>query len=91
MIVLPKIVTKELPKGLPLMRKQLFTRSFNTIQELSEGENKEDHKNFWENSENFLKLGSIEDVENHKRITLLIEDLEVDDKDDVKERKTKHE
>lgn len=80
MIVFSKTVTKELPKGLPLMRKQLFTRSFNTIQELSEGENKEDHKNF-----------SIEDVENHKRITLLIEDLEVDDKDDVKERETKHE
>ncbi|KAK6133779.1 hypothetical protein DH2020_032490 [Rehmannia glutinosa] len=40
--------------------------------DLSESENKEDYKKFWENFGKFLKLGCIEDTGNHKRITPLL-------------------
>lgn len=55
-----------------IMRKRLVRKTFDMIQELSEGENKEDYKKFWENFGKFLKLGCIEDSGNHKRITPLL-------------------
>ncbi|XP_042515147.1 heat shock protein 90-5, chloroplastic-like [Macadamia integrifolia] len=55
-----------------IMRKRLVRKTFDMIQETSDGENKEDYKKFWENFGKFLKLGCIEDSGNHKRITPLL-------------------
>ncbi|AEC05778.1 Heat shock protein 90-5 [Arabidopsis thaliana] len=55
-----------------IMRKRLIRKTFDMIQEISESENKEDYKKFWENFGRFLKLGCIEDTGNHKRITPLL-------------------
>ncbi|KAA0050248.1 heat shock protein 90-5 [Cucumis melo var. makuwa] len=55
-----------------IMRKRLVRKTFDMIQDLSESENKEDYKKFWENFGRFLKLGCIEDTGNHKRITPLL-------------------
>ncbi|KAJ8570059.1 hypothetical protein K7X08_006636 [Anisodus acutangulus] len=55
-----------------IMRKRLVRKTFDMIQDLSESENKEDYKNFWENFGKFVKLGCIEDTGNHKRITPLL-------------------
>ncbi|KAL3510983.1 hypothetical protein ACH5RR_030384 [Cinchona calisaya] len=55
-----------------IMKKRLVRKTFDMIQELSESENKEDYKKFWENFGKFLKLGCIEDSGNHKRITPLL-------------------
>lgn len=55
-----------------IMRKRLVRKTFDMIQEMSESENKEDFKKFWENFGKFLKLGCIEDSANHKRITPLL-------------------
>lgn len=54
------------------MRKRLVRKTFDMIQDLAEGENKEDYKKFWENFGRFIKLGCIEDSGNHKRITPLL-------------------
>ncbi|PON76757.1 Heat shock protein Hsp90 family [Trema orientale] len=55
-----------------IMRKRLVRKTFDMIQEISESENKEDYKKFWENFGRFLKLGCVEDSGNHKRITPLL-------------------
>ena len=55
-----------------IMRKRLVRKAFDMIQDLSERENKEDYKKFWENFGRFLKLGCIEDSGNHKRLTPLL-------------------
>ncbi|XVF85729.1 hypothetical protein PTKIN_Ptkin17bG0140700 [Pterospermum kingtungense] len=55
-----------------IMRKRLVRKTFDMIQEISESENKEDYKKFWENFGRFLKLGCIEDSGNHKRVTPLL-------------------
>ncbi|KAL3336601.1 hypothetical protein AABB24_029317 [Solanum stoloniferum] len=55
-----------------IMRKRLVRKTFDMIQDLSESENKEDYKKFWENFGKFVKLGCIEDTGNHKRITPLL-------------------
>ncbi|WZZ01872.1 hypothetical protein YC2023_074200 [Brassica napus] len=55
-----------------IMRKRLIRKTFDMIQEISESENKEDYKKFWENFGKFIKLGCIEDTGNHKRITPLL-------------------
>lgn len=55
-----------------IMRKRLVRKTFDMIQDLSERENKEDYKKFWENFGRFIKLGCIEDSGNHKRITPLL-------------------
>ncbi|XP_057482493.1 heat shock protein 90-5, chloroplastic-like isoform X2 [Actinidia eriantha] len=55
-----------------IMRKRLVRKTFDMIQDISQSENKEDYKKFWENFGKFIKLGCIEDTENHKRITPLL-------------------
>lgn len=55
-----------------IMRKRLVRKTFDMVQELSESENNEDYKKFWENFGKFIKLGCIEDTSNHKRITPLL-------------------
>ncbi|XP_044493783.1 heat shock protein 90-5, chloroplastic-like [Mangifera indica] len=55
-----------------IMRKRLVRKTFDMIQDISESENKEDYKKFWENFGKFLKLGCVEDSGNHKRIAPLL-------------------
>lgn len=55
-----------------IMRKRLVRKTFDLIQEISENENKEDYKKFWENFGKLLKLGCIEDSGNHKRLAPLL-------------------
>ncbi|KAL7132636.1 hypothetical protein ABFS83_12G088000 [Erythranthe nasuta] len=55
-----------------IMRKRLVRKTFDMIQDLSESENKEDYKKFWENFGKFMKLGCIEDTGNHKRLVPLL-------------------
>ncbi|KAJ8426787.1 hypothetical protein Cgig2_007842 [Carnegiea gigantea] len=55
-----------------IMRKRLVRKTFDMIEELSQRENEEDYKKFWENFGKFLKLGCIEDAGNHKRIAPLL-------------------
>ncbi|XP_008788962.1 heat shock protein 90-5, chloroplastic-like [Phoenix dactylifera] len=55
-----------------IMRKRLVRKTFDMIQEISESENKEDYKKFWENFGKLIKLGCIEDSGNHKRIAPLL-------------------
>ncbi|KAI4373327.1 hypothetical protein MLD38_011462 [Melastoma candidum] len=72
---LPLNVSREIlqeSRVVRIMRKRLVRKTFDMIQELSESENKEDYKKFWENFGRFLKLGCIEDTGNHKRITPLL-------------------
>ncbi|KAK1292327.1 Heat shock protein 81-1 [Acorus calamus] len=54
------------------MRKRLVRKTFDMIQDISESENKEDYKKFWENFGKLIKLGCIEDSGNHKRLTPLL-------------------
>ncbi|KAM6572125.1 heat shock protein 90-6, mitochondrial [Cannabis sativa] len=55
-----------------IMRKRLVRKAFDMILGISLSENREDYEKFWENFGKFLKLGCIEDRENHKRIAPLL-------------------
>ncbi|KAL6529272.1 hypothetical protein OROGR_014895 [Orobanche gracilis] len=55
-----------------IMKKRLVRKTFDMIHDLSESENKEDYKKFWESFGKFMKLGCIEDTGNHKRLTPLL-------------------
>ncbi|GAA0147168.1 Hsp90 family chaperone [Lithospermum erythrorhizon] len=52
-----------------IMKKRLVRKAFDMIQDLSESENKEDYKKFWENFGKFIKLGCIEDSGNEDNTT----------------------
>ncbi|XWS69576.1 hypothetical protein CRYUN_Cryun04dG0191100 [Craigia yunnanensis] len=62
----------DLPLNVRIMRKRLVRKTSEMIQEISESENKEDYKKFYENFGRFLKLGCIEDSGNHKCRTPLL-------------------
>ncbi|RDX88038.1 Heat shock protein 90-6, mitochondrial, partial [Mucuna pruriens] len=55
-----------------IMRKRLVRKAFDMILGISMSENREDYEKFWENFGKHLKLGCIEDRENHKRIAPLL-------------------
>lgn len=55
-----------------IMRKRLVRKAFDMILGISMSENKDDYDRFWENFGKHLKLGCIEDRENHKRIAPLL-------------------
>ncbi|GMG98753.1 hypothetical protein Nepgr_000593 [Nepenthes gracilis] len=55
-----------------IMRKRLVRKAFDMILGISMSENREDYERFWENFGKHLKLGCIEDRENHKRIAPLL-------------------
>ncbi|KAL6570975.1 hypothetical protein OROGR_000525 [Orobanche gracilis] len=72
---LPLNVSREIlqeSRVVRIMKKRLVRKTFDMIQDLSESENKEDYKKFWENFGKFMKLGCIEDTGNHKRLTPLL-------------------
>lgn len=55
-----------------IMRKRLVRKAFDMILGISLSENKDDYDKFWDNFGKMLKLGCIEDHENHKRIAPLL-------------------
>ncbi|KAG5545764.1 hypothetical protein RHGRI_018052 [Rhododendron griersonianum] len=55
-----------------IMRKRLVRKAFDMILGISMSENKDDYEKFWENFGKHLKLGCIEDRENHKRLAPLL-------------------
>lgn len=55
-----------------IMRKRLVRKAFDMILGISLSENREDYEKFWDNFGKYLKLGCIEDRENHKRIAPLL-------------------
>ncbi|KAF8661140.1 hypothetical protein HU200_057249 [Digitaria exilis] len=55
-----------------IMRKRLVRKAFDMILGISCSENRDDYERFWENYGKFLKLGAMEDKENHKRIAPLL-------------------
>ncbi|XP_042503297.1 heat shock protein 90-6, mitochondrial isoform X1 [Macadamia integrifolia] len=55
-----------------IMRKRLVRKAFDMILGIAMSENRDDYEKFWENFGKNLKLGCIEDRENHKRIAPLL-------------------
>nr|BAF00175.1 putative heat shock protein [Arabidopsis thaliana] len=55
-----------------IMKKRLVRKAFDMILGISLSENREDYEKFWDNFGKHLKLGCIEDRENHKRIAPLL-------------------
>lgn len=55
-----------------IVRKRLVRKAFDMILGISMSENKDDYERFWENFGKHLKLGCIEDRENHKRLAPLL-------------------
>ncbi|XP_021867040.2 heat shock protein 90-6, mitochondrial [Spinacia oleracea] len=55
-----------------MMRKRLLKKAFDMIRGISMSENKDDYEKFWETYGKHLKLGCIEDVDNHKHIAPLL-------------------
>lgn len=55
-----------------IMRKRLVRKAFDMILGISMSDNREDYEKFWDNFGKHLKLGCIEDRENHKRLAPLL-------------------
>ncbi|CAK9133364.1 unnamed protein product [Ilex paraguariensis] len=55
-----------------IMRKRLVRKAFDMILGISMSENRDDYEKFWENFGKYVKLGCIEDRENHKRLAPLL-------------------
>ncbi|QHO01524.1 Heat shock protein-6 [Arachis hypogaea] len=55
-----------------IMRKRLVGKAFDMILGISMSDNREGYEKFWENFGKHLKLGCIDDSENHKRIAPLL-------------------
>ncbi|CAK9180403.1 unnamed protein product [Ilex paraguariensis] len=55
-----------------IMRKRLVRKAFDMILGISMSENRDDYEKFWENFGKYIKLGCIEDRENHKRLAPLL-------------------
>ncbi|XVF81481.1 hypothetical protein PTKIN_Ptkin15bG0158800 [Pterospermum kingtungense] len=55
-----------------IMRKRLVRKAFDMILGISMSENKADYETFWDNFGKHLKLGCIEDRENHKCLAPLL-------------------
>ncbi|KAI3898533.1 hypothetical protein MKW92_031122, partial [Papaver armeniacum] len=55
-----------------IMRKRLVRKAFDMILGIAMSENPEDYEKFWDNFGKNIKLGCIEDRENHKRLAPLL-------------------
>ncbi|KAK6918744.1 Histidine kinase/HSP90-like ATPase, partial [Dillenia turbinata] len=66
-----------------IMRKRLVRKAFDMILGISMSENREDYEKFWDNFGKHLKLGCIEDRENHKRIAPLLRFFSSQSEDDM--------
>ncbi|KAM7270402.1 hypothetical protein ACFE04_029616 [Oxalis oulophora] len=54
------------------MRKRLVRKAFDMILGISMSENRADYEDFWDNYGKYMKLGCIEDRDNHKRLAPLL-------------------
>ncbi|KFK38234.1 hypothetical protein AALP_AA3G086500 [Arabis alpina] len=66
-----------------IMKKRLVRKAFDMILGISLSENREDYEKFWDNFGKHLKLGCIEDRENHKRIAPLLRFFSSQSEDDM--------
>ncbi|EPS63720.1 hypothetical protein M569_11063, partial [Genlisea aurea] len=66
-----------------IMRKRLVRKAFDMILGISMSEDKDDYVKFWENYGKHMKLGCIEDRENHKRIAPLLRFLSSQSEDEM--------
>ncbi|KAE8685233.1 Heat shock protein 89.1 isoform 2 [Hibiscus syriacus] len=66
-----------------IMKKRLVRKTFDMIQGISMSENKGDYDTFWENYGKHLKLGCIEDRENHKRLAPLLRSFSSQSEDEM--------
>ncbi|KAL7142388.1 hypothetical protein ABFS83_08G119800 [Erythranthe nasuta] len=66
-----------------IMRKRLVRKAFDMILGITMSENREDYARFWENFGKHMKLGCIEDRENHKRIAPLLRFFSSQSEEDV--------
>ncbi|KDO58428.1 hypothetical protein CISIN_1g003713mg [Citrus sinensis] len=55
-----------------IMRKRLVRKAFDMILGISMSENRADYEKFWENFGKYLKMGCIDDRENHKPLAPLL-------------------
>ncbi|VFQ93703.1 unnamed protein product [Cuscuta campestris] len=55
-----------------IMRKRLVRKAFEMIQGIALSDDKNDYDTFWENFGKYLKIGCIDDRENHKRLAPLL-------------------
>ncbi|KAK4758967.1 hypothetical protein SAY87_020268 [Trapa incisa] len=72
---LPLNVSREIlqeSRVVRIMKKRLVKKAFEMILGISLSDNKEDYEKFWENYGKHLKLGCLEDRENHKKIAPLL-------------------
>ncbi|KAJ3675265.1 hypothetical protein LUZ60_004307 [Juncus effusus] len=72
---LPLNVSREIlqeSRVVRIMRKRLVRKAFDMILGISLSENRDDYDRFWENFGKFLKLGCMDDKENHKRLAPLL-------------------
>lgn len=66
-----------------IMKKRLVRKAFDMILGISMSEDREDYLNFWRNFGKHMKLGCIEDRENHKRIAPLLRFVSSQSEEDV--------
>ncbi|KAL7102530.1 hypothetical protein ACP275_08G125600 [Erythranthe tilingii] len=66
-----------------IMRKRLVRKAFDMILGITMSENRDDYARFWENFGKHMKLGCIEDRENHKRIAPLLRFFSSQSEEDV--------
>lgn len=66
-----------------IMKKRLVRKAFDMILGISMSEDRDDYMNFWRNFGKHMKLGCIEDRENHKRIAPLLRFFSSQSEEDV--------
>ncbi|XP_042038944.1 heat shock protein 90-6, mitochondrial-like [Salvia splendens] len=66
-----------------IMKKRLVRKAFDMILGISLSDDREDYMNFWRNYGKHMKLGCIEDRENHKRIAPLLRFFSSQSEEDV--------
>ncbi|XP_071932079.1 heat shock protein 90-6, mitochondrial-like [Coffea arabica] len=72
---LPLNVSREIlqeSRIIRIMRKRLVRKAFDMINGIAMSENKDDYDKFWENFGKHIKLGILDDKENHKRLAPLL-------------------
>lgn len=72
---LPLNVSREIlqeSRIIRIMRKRLVRKAFDMINGIAMSENKDDYDKFWENFGKHIKLGILDDKENHKHLAPLL-------------------
>ncbi|KAI5683125.1 hypothetical protein M9H77_04353 [Catharanthus roseus] len=72
---LPLNVSREIlqeSRIIRIMKKRLVRKAFEMIQGIALSDNRDDYDKFWENFGKHIKLGCLDDKENHKRLAPLL-------------------